>query len=277
MREARAQRDRELLIRVQELESIVKDVAGSALLTDSSNRSERSQTANSSDSGHSHLPNPGTDEERELGKSYEKYIKSQRATNSRPVRDIWISLSDGFSDFRQILERAQEEDEDESEDDNLPGYTTDSPHGSGVSFLFGGLSDVPDIKNCYPSDEHRSLLVQIFLTNVHPIVTLFHRATILEHTSAWNALLDPSTGRMKYASLESSAFALYFTAVCSLSPEECASYFGETKDVLLERYQRCTEVSLGTADILNTVEVVSLQALVLYTVRSLHYPFQTSN
>ena len=61
-------------------------------------------------------------------------------------------------------------------------------------------------------------------------------------------------------------FAMYFAAITSLTPQECMTEFGEQKTELLARYRYGTEQALVQADILNSMEMVTLQALVIYLV-----------
>lgn len=61
-------------------------------------------------------------------------------------------------------------------------------------------------------------------------------------------------------------FAIYFAAVTSLTPEECIVQFGEHKQELLARYRYGTEQALVQAQLLNSSEMVTLQALVIYLV-----------
>lgn len=69
-------------------------------------------------------------------------------------------------------------------------------------------------------------------------------------------------------------FAMYFAAITSLTPKECTTQFGEQKQDLLSRYRFGTEQALIQAELLNSMEMVTLQALVLYLVRfpQLYFP-----
>ena len=61
-------------------------------------------------------------------------------------------------------------------------------------------------------------------------------------------------------------FAMYFAAITSLAPDECMIQFGENKEDLLKRYRFGTEQALVQAELLNSMEMVTLQALVIYLV-----------
>lgn len=61
-------------------------------------------------------------------------------------------------------------------------------------------------------------------------------------------------------------FAIYFAAITSLTHEECTLQIGEHKEELLARYRYGTEQALVQAQLLNSSEMVTLQALVIYLV-----------
>ncbi len=66
--------------------------------------------------------------------------------------------------------------------------------------------------------------------------------------------------------MEALLFAVYYSAITSLTPEQCVQMFQSEKDLLLTKYRRGVEVALGKADFLNTTDLVTLQALVLFLV-----------
>ncbi|RAL67859.1 hypothetical protein DID88_008585 [Monilinia fructigena] len=73
-----------------------------------------------------------------------------------------------------------------------------------------------------------------------------------------------NTGRHKFKSLEAVAFSMYFAAVTSMTNEECLEHLDEERDILVARYKTATEIALQESDFLNSVEIVTLQALILY-------------
>lgn len=61
---------------------------------------------------------------------------------------------------------------------------------------------------------------------------------------------------------------MYFTAVASLTPDQCTQHFDESKDALVERYRRGTEMALLHGDFFNSKNVVFLHSFVVYIVRT---------
>jgi len=54
--------------------------------------------------------------------------------------------------------------------------------------------------------------------------------------------------------------------VASMSSEQCLTQLGESRDILVARYRRDAEVALVRADFLNSLEIITLQALTIYIV-----------
>ena len=65
-------------------------------------------------------------------------------------------------------------------------------------------------------------------------------------------------------------FAMYFAAVTSLGEEQCAQLFQQDRFKLVAQYKSATEIALTQADLLNTREVSTLKAFVLYLVCYFH-------
>ncbi|TAQ90834.1 hypothetical protein B7494_g830 [Chlorociboria aeruginascens] len=177
--------------------------------------------------------------------------------------DFWKNLSDEVDGLKQLL--AQEEEDDEEEETNILTPSSSATMNSPPQFLFGDLGNYNALEVHYPSDSHRPMLFQLYFENVHPICGLIHKPTAVRLLSNMDQITDSSNGgRFKFRSIEAVSFALYFAAVTSISPEGCLAMFGEDRDVLLTRYKRCTESAFIQADILNSMEIVTLQALTIY-------------
>ena len=67
--------------------------------------------------------------------------------------------------------------------------------------------------------------------------------------------------------VEALAFAVYYAAVTGLSDEECQQQIGDSKQALVARYGLGMEHALARADLVNTTDISTLQALVIFLVR----------
>ncbi|KAB2574846.1 Transcription factor vrtR1 [Lasiodiplodia theobromae] len=130
-----------------------------------------------------------------------------------------------------------------------------------ASELLLGLVRNPSgsMRNLHPQPPHIFLLWQAFLDNVNPLVKLLHAPTvqrqILKAATNLDAI-DPGT--------EALMFAIYTFAIVSLSPEECQSTFGESKNELLAKFHHGTKLALHRAEFLRSSQLIVLQAYILY-------------
>jgi hypothetical protein len=68
-------------------------------------------------------------------------------------------------------------------------------------------------------------------------------------------------------------FSIYFAAVTSMTDEECLEHSKEAKQYLILKYRNKVELALALAQagFMNSTEVTTLQALVIYLVSSILY------
>jgi hypothetical protein len=195
---------------------------------------------------------------------YASFIREQSSGTRRLNGEFWKSLGDEFDGLRQLVEHSVDSEEDEADEtiSTSPESKVQSPF-----FILKDPDSTIDLKATYPSDAHRPILFHFYLTNIDPLCRILHRPTIASYLANLEELHDHSTRRLKFTSLEAITFAMYFTAVTSMSSQECMAHLGEAKHILLGRYKKGTETALAEADLLNTMELVTLQAFTLYIVR----------
>ena len=66
--------------------------------------------------------------------------------------------------------------------------------------------------------------------------------------------------------LEALRFAVFYAATTSLTAPECQHKLGEDRATLLARFRCATELALARADFVNTTEMSTLQALVIFVI-----------
>ncbi|KAL8695544.1 MAG: hypothetical protein Q9224_003367, partial [Gallowayella concinna] len=187
--------------------------------------------------------------------------------------NFWASLSDEVEGLRLELNQTSDEDIKEEEDtDEAAAATPITPNHlsqqlpSRNGFVFNFNTPKIDLRFLHPNPIHIESMCTIYLHNVDPISRILHKPTLRKFISGAKDHLDTMPGGSKMQAL---MFAMYFAAITSLTPEECMASFGEEKHQLLARYRFGTEQALVQADILNSMEMVTLQALVIYLVRPL--------
>lgn len=196
-------------------------------------------------------------------------IVKQQGRSSRHLKDgFWSSLSHEFDSLRQLIE-GQTDDEDNFDD---PGSLSIEDRYSSSIFILQDPMDLAESETFYPSDAHSSVLFRYYFANFDPICKILHRPTVSTYFSNLGALVDPLTGRFKFPSLEAVTFAAYFAATNSMSSEDCVTHIGEQRDALLARFKRCVEAALVQADFLNSLEITTLQAFIIYIVSASSLP-----
>jgi hypothetical protein len=127
-----------------------------------------------------------------------------------------------------------------------------------------------NITALHPDPSHISRLWQIFLTNINPLTHLIHAPTMQQ------SLSDACQVGMQGISrgLEAFLFAMYLSAVNSLSELECSNILGESKEALMMKYWFGSRQSLINSLWLRSSELMVLQAFVLFllSVRQMYDP-----
>lgn len=107
-------------------------------------------------------------------------------------------------------------------------------------------------------------LVAQYWYAVHPVARCVHRPTFeKQYASFWehiNAAQEPP------APVQALILAALFSAVVSLSDEQCLQHLGTTRTHLMERLRTSTEVSLSRANFLRTTKIDTMQAFVMYLI-----------
>ena len=149
-------------------------------------------------------------------------------------------------------------DDESLENPILKAYDAINPDGSDFFFSTPSSESITDL---HPSPVQIFRLWQTFIDNVNPLVKIFHAPSIQQQVLEASGDLENVPKGM-----EALMFAIYATAIVSLSEVDCVSMFGEDKQVLLARYQNGSRQALSRAGLLRSSDMTILQAFVLYLV-----------
>ncbi len=233
--------------RIRRLESLVEKVGGKKALFEGRGTSVDATSPSKEVESNSNGPDQNTAASSIVGNRY-------------VAGEFWMSLGEEVDGLKQLLEQSSDDEEDVSE--VSPPSSTEANQPSPMNFIFGQ----PGAPSSHPSHQQAALLFNMYFTNVDPLFKLLHRPTIaalLPETSEGFARI-PDNG-----ALHALFFSIYFAAVTSLSPEQCLQFFGRERDLMLARFKYSTERALANADFLNSMELMTLQAFVIYLVDSL--------
>ncbi|KAI1282854.1 fungal-specific transcription factor domain-containing protein [Xylaria sp. FL0933] len=192
----------------------------------------------------------------------------QDSTASRYLSgEFWSSLCNEVGGLRQALEQSTDSS-DEDEDDAGDGSTPESIGGvgSGAPTPPGALLGISQPRSslvaAHPSPNHIRQLAAVYFRNVDMHLKILHRPTILK--SLTDLADNPETASDLSHELTALFFAMYYAAVISLTPEDCARTLGQPRSDLLTLFQAGIEQALVRADYLNNTSLETLQALTLY-------------
>ncbi len=146
-----------------------------------------------------------------------------------------------------------------TESDEPQVYST--PLSDPSAFIIGGGSPAADLRDTHPSAVNVFTLWQAFLRNVNPLTKVVHAPTVQDQVV--EAARDFSSVSRNTAAL---LFAVYSSAVASMSEDDCRTKLGEEKTALLARYLAATQQALAAAGFLESTSLVVLQAFTLYLV-----------
>ncbi|KAJ9666939.1 hypothetical protein H2201_003073 [Coniosporium apollinis] len=173
--------------------------------------------------------------------------------------DFWTSLSNEVDGLRQLLDEVSDDEGDSA--DTSPSRSHKGSRPFETPFVFGDGGELKNLRWLHPSYAHAAALVDVYFTRVDGLFKILHRPTEKPSMLAAAANLDSIPQRNGQEAL---MFAAYFAAITSLSNDECVELFGRDKESLLAQYKYGAEIALSNADFLNSMELRTLQAFVLY-------------
>jgi hypothetical protein len=127
-----------------------------------------------------------------------------------------------------------------------------------------GMSNNQCLKALHPPKAGMIQLWEAFKDNVDPLTKIVHAPSMQKTIEA---IQDVPNQVSK--SLEALLFSIYYSAVNSLSQEECMSILGQNKEIAANRFRIGTKQALVNAAFLKSTSVVTLQAYVLFLVSCL--------
>ncbi|KAL4935909.1 hypothetical protein BDV06DRAFT_206007 [Aspergillus oleicola] len=174
----------------------------------------------------------------------------------------WAQLGDEIEELRDLLHHPASDDEN---DDQL-SVSTSTAEGPGAGpgpgangAILGYRAIAHSLATYHPPLSLAVLLFDIFKANVLPLIRIFHTPSL--DRLFWDAIASmDSLDR----NMEALLFAIYYAAVISLESEECLRIFGTPRVSLLETYRFATEQATARADLLNTQNLILLQATVVF-------------
>ncbi|KAJ2974753.1 hypothetical protein NUW58_g8557 [Xylaria curta] len=176
---------------------------------------------------------------------------------------MWADLTESIEQLRGMFLDTNSKDDESSQHDDSPSFCdaeSPNPGSSGPNAaILGYRSLAHSLRDFHPSVELSMRLFQLFNDNVLPVVRIFHTQTLIR--LFWSAVVKPDSIDKETEAL---LFAIYYSAIVSITPDQCANVVGEPRSSVIERYKFAAEQALARANLLNTHSTLLLQAAVLY-------------
>ncbi|KAG8533463.1 uncharacterized protein KY384_002246 [Bacidia gigantensis] len=172
---------------------------------------------------------------------------------------FWRSISNEVEGLRQAMDDASDGEDvtPQSDPSQTDGHTPQST-------TFGSAYNTPQIlRHLHPNTAHINQLFDLFATNVDAVFKVLHIPTARNFIANVVANLDeiPTDNYV-----EPLLFAVYYSAVTTLTNEQCLLHFQDGRASLLSRYRAGIERALTNAGYLNTTELGTIQALTIFLV-----------
>ncbi|KAL7949267.1 hypothetical protein V8C42DRAFT_310423 [Trichoderma barbatum] len=166
---------------------------------------------------------------------------------------FWASLDEEVDDLKSLLMDLPDDTKVWNASNTLEVGPTNQ------SFIFGIGAHNQSLSGLHPPSQHALLYWRLYKENCDRLIKVLHIPTM--EPIILQAMRQPSCIPK---GLESLIFSIYFSAVESLSEEECWEIFCSHKGDLIDTFKFATEQALARAKFLETDELIVLQAFVIF-------------
>ncbi|KAJ5220532.1 hypothetical protein N7468_009736 [Penicillium chermesinum] len=140
------------------------------------------------------------------------------------------------------------------------------PDDNGIQVLGLGASHPPAVPRSLLSSHdpavHRQLC-EVYLQQVDPVIKILHRPSLTQWMVHGGLYLAYAQG---HPSVEALGSAVCYSAVSSMTENQCSAMFQARKPDLMAESRMACETAIGRAGLLSTRDVTVLQAFILYLV-----------
>ncbi|KAJ4302847.1 hypothetical protein N0V90_001738 [Kalmusia sp. IMI 367209] len=151
-------------------------------------------------------------------------------------------LADEIQDIKALLGDKTDEGQDAPTQNNLIHFISlgRAKVGTSLEML------LPD------TQEEREALLDIYFSNVDPVVRITHRPTLIRKLPTYVHEVHPL------------AFAIFYSAINSLPPAVVENKFGESREDLMAKYELGVEIGLARGNYLTSPSLELFQAFIIW-------------
>lgn len=207
-----------------------------------------------------------------------RYPSQLIAANKYVGGSFWTTLA---SEVNELAEAFEDEENDESSDHSSPDQDSPFYHAPSTSLSTQSNSGIPpyELILCAPgviyimpgalqdiSVEAETELYEVFIKHSESMHKHFHRPTLEHFYHQGNPYLGKPADAPCNRALKAS---ICFAAATSLTDRECWATYGKSATDLVAQLQRSVDIAIYQANPLNTTDLATFQALMLYAVSTM--------
>lgn len=241
--------DSELRNRITKLESLVETLSGEVGVQEES----PSQSDHEADQDHDNAQSPEV--RGPSSPAVRKYIGSQ----------FWSSLTTEVQALREVLE---DDDHNDSPEQDTPTTSESAPDGAApveydLLLCPPGMVYVMPGAFTEPTSQVQAALYGTFVENAAPMLGVFHVPTLKTFLTQETPYFGVDAQAPPCKALRA---AIWYIAAHTMSDAEFQIRCGQVRSEALPRFRRMIELWLAQADLMNTSDMATMHAFVLYLV-----------
>jgi len=180
---------------------------------------------------------------------------------------FWSSLTTEVQALKDALEDDQLDDEADptSPETSSTGASGNTQTVNDYDLIIcppGAVYVMPGALN-EPSPQVQSMLYGAFIENVAPVFHVVHVPTLRAFLERGAPYLGHDADSIPARAVKA---ATWVAAINTIGEEQCQAQFGQPRSALIQHYRRIVDVLLSQADVMNTNDLATLQALATTTV-----------
>ncbi|KAI0839917.1 hypothetical protein F5Y06DRAFT_303035 [Hypoxylon sp. FL0890] len=174
-------------------------------------------------------------------------------------RQFWVPIIEEIDDLRDIVGNLS--DDEESVMSNSKSTLTTGLRVLNIGSTRG--DSLPAEGGLLSDNKITAQLCQVYLSQVDPIIKVLHRPSLSKFMLGGQSYLGYEAGHISTTCLSS---AVCYSALASMTEEQCQAAFNMNKCALTVEYREACEAELERSELLTTRDVTILQAFILYLV-----------
>jgi hypothetical protein len=158
-------------------------------------------------------------------------------------------------------------DEASSYDSEIPSCAppgTPNEDFSRQGFIFGSELSKTNLASLHPPGTHVLEYWHIYTARVDPMIRILHTPSFTK-----SLLAAKDNVQQLDKGMEALMFSIYFAAVTSSPAAEIELRLSRSKESLLRQFKDAVKIALANAGFMTSRNIMTLQALVIYMVRSI--------